>query len=158
MAVLVNVPDWLAMLESVPESAPAEAPVSPASKVADDIPIRCDVAVSGGIGASTATEYTPIRLPVKRPIKIDPADGPCEICAEWQDRKAAVNGDGTMARHCDGCAGVIAGTCYESQTVHHYHLGAIKDANCWMPIHRELCLECYRLDFAAKYPGVKVPV
>lgn len=100
-----------------------------------------------------------------RPIKVDPADGPCEYCEEWSRKKAIPQGAGRPpARRCDmcgeaiGCHENMGGLGYEAQSVHHMHLEAMSDKPVWMPKKMELCLACYRKDFAAVYPNEPLPV
>lgn len=99
-----------------------------------------------------------------RPIKIDPADGPCPHCAAWAAAKYRVFSDGTPARACDDCGLAIPrlpamdGNGYESQTTHHYHLGKIEGLVTWLPVMRELCPACYRIDYAKAFPNSPVPV
>lgn len=96
-----------------------------------------------------------------RPVLVDEADGPCEICADWAARKRTEAG-----RHCDACGVAIPvllnmfGNGYDSVRPHHFHLRGIGPSGTpgRAAVHRELCTDCYRLDFAAAYPGATVPV
>lgn len=98
----------------------------------------------------------------RRPIKIDLTDGPCPHCAAWAAAKECLDG-GRRAHACDDCGAAIpeypnmGGHGYESQTVHHYHLGDISTKTAWLPVMRELCRECYLIDYAAQFPGASLP-
>ena len=100
-----------------------------------------------------------------RPIKIDPADGPCPYCEQWAIQKERVI-DGVKVRCCDDCGNPIpvypnmGGNGYDAQTTHHYHLGQITSQAppTWLHIPRELCLECYRVDYQKAFPGHPDPV
>lgn len=66
---------------------------------------------------------------------------------------------------CDGCGKEIpnyrldmGGSGYESAEPHHYHWCKIWGQEAWMPIMSELCLECYRVDYAKRFPGYAVLV
>jgi hypothetical protein len=86
----------------------------------------------------------------ERPILIDPADGACEICLDWMQKKTSIGPDGKLQYHCDCCGGVIAyeaimgGRGIDSVVPHHYHLRGIGPGS--YPgregIHQELCKDC----------------
>jgi len=86
-----------------------------------------------------------------RPVLIDPADGPCEICA--------ARGPG----RCDSCDAPVgefehmAGRGFQSPVPDHWHLRPVEGIAGRQAVYAELCLACYRKAFAAKYPGHPLP-
>lgn len=50
------------------------------------------------------------------------------------------------------------GNGYRSQTYDHLHVVEVDGKSAATAAFRELCLECYRIDFAKAYPGVACPV
>lgn len=99
-----------------------------------------------------------------RPILIDPADGPCEICAGWRAAKEIKGEDGrNIGLNCDGCGKQIpayagmGGSGFQSQTIHHWHLKPINGIAARQGVTRELCRECQLIDHAEAYPGQPLP-
>ena len=89
---------------------------------------------------------------------------PCEICRKRAGKKAVVV-KGLPFRACDDCGKPIpryesmGGSGFESCTGDHDHLvdlGGGRFAKA--PAKRELCYECYCLDFVTKYPKETPPV
>lgn len=93
--------------------------------------------------------------PQSRPLLIDPADGPCEICARWEARPK-----GTCAR----CPAPVlpfqnmGGNGFQSVRPDHYHLEMVGEAAGRRCKYAELCHDCYLADHAAVYPGLPAPL
>jgi hypothetical protein len=109
----------------------------------------------------------------KRPVIIDLADGPCEMCALAQQRNAeaskeanrpvtccfrcgetdftqGVHSDATKWMHSNG---------FRSVKPSHYHLWkGDSGANGKEAYWDELCITCYREDYMAVYPDQESPV
>src|SRR5690242_645910 len=70
----------------------------------------------------------------------------CEVCRAHEDDK------------CDGCktAFLPGERRYRSQT-YHYHPGGINGVHATRAIQKELCVDCYRLDFRSVYPNEPLP-
>lgn len=86
-----------------------------------------------------------------RPVLIDPADGPCEICAGHRP--------GVCAR-CGERVGVyenMAGSGFQSPAPDHWHLRPVEGVSGRQAVYAEVCLECYRKAFAVTYPGHPFP-
>lgn len=95
---------------------------------------------------------------MSRPILIDQADGPCEICA---DRVTANEKAGR--RLCTRCgAGFLnyqnmGGNGFQSVKPHHYHLEPVEGTMGRRCVWDELCHECHVRDRQEAYPGIPVP-
>lgn len=91
---------------------------------------------------------------MSRPLLIDPADGPCEICSAWAARPRGT---------CTRCGGPIlpfqnmGGNGFQGVFPDHYHLEPIGDVMGRHGRYAELCHECYLTDHAAAYPDVPPP-
>jgi hypothetical protein len=106
--------------------------------------------------------------PSPRPVLIDQADGPCEICAEWAKRKyvqVAANGKIRYDYRCDGCDGIIPnvgppanGRGIQACVPHHFHLRGVGPSG--VPgregVFQELCLDCAIKMRLKVYPPEKV--
>ena len=77
--------------------------------------------------------------------------------------------DGRPRHYCEGCGRRIPqyhgmqNSGFESVAIHHYHgedetLPNGKVVTLHIPIHQELCHECYLEDYAANYPTAPQPV
>lgn len=98
----------------------------------------------------------------ERPILIDPVDGPCEFCSEWDKRlqKAQANGKGHTCAECGDRIPKyrsMRGNGFVPPRPHHFHLVAVMGAPGREPIYPELCLACYQKSFAAAYPDTLLP-
>ncbi|MBX9623791.1 MAG: hypothetical protein K2X82_08245 [Gemmataceae bacterium] len=97
--------------------------------------------------------------PKARPVKIDPADGPCEICQGWADNKTVVDGD-RKARACDLCGvpipvhPALGGGGTQAQVANHFHLASIEGQAVWMGVYPELCPACATADYETAFPGM----
>lgn len=86
-----------------------------------------------------------------RPVIIDPADGPCEICLA---RKAG---------KCDKCHKNIknddpvnmGGSGYQSVQPSHFHLKSVEGIQGRQSFFAELCLACHNKDRASNYGRTK---
>ena len=84
-----------------------------------------------------------------------PEDGPCVYCKAM---------DAEPKRHCDDCKQPLpvypgmGGSGYESATVGHYHLESAGNRTLRNPVMRELCADCYRVDYQRQFPGSPDPV
>lgn len=93
-----------------------------------------------------------------RPILIDPADGPCDICAGWDAKRAAAG-----RPVCQRCGSGIpafqnmGGNGFQSVRPHHWHLEQVGDTAGRRAKYQELCHECYLADHKAAYPDVPPP-
>lgn len=91
--------------------------------------------------------------------KFSEVEGPCTACANMASRQQRPHNSPAV---CDHCKKLIPRTsiqgegCYESADPHHYHWCLIFGREAWMPVMEELCLECYRIDYAKKFPGFQV--
>lgn len=89
-----------------------------------------------------------------RPVLIDPADGPCEICAAWAARPKGT---------CTTCGAAIlpfqnmGGNGFQSVFPDHYHLEQVGDVAGRRGKYAELCHECYRKNYAETYPDSPPP-
>jgi len=93
-----------------------------------------------------------------RPILIDPADGPCEICAGWEAGRAKAG-----RPTCQRCGGAVlpfqnmGGNGFQSVKPHHWHLELVGDTSGRRGKYQELCHDCYQADHKAAYPNLPVP-
>lgn len=93
---------------------------------------------------------------MSRPVLIDPADGPCEICASWVQTE--------RPRKCNRCGGGIGiyenmrGAGFTNPKPHHFHLVPVVGIPGREAIHEELCLSCYHEAFREAYPDAELPV
>lgn len=88
-----------------------------------------------------------------RPILIDEADGPCEICAEWAAGKHVLDENGKfLGYRCDECKQLIKPfnpvvDPRGSHSVNHHHFHVVGVGTAGSPgrrgIVQELCLPCY---------------
>jgi len=106
-----------------------------------------------------------------RPILVDPADGPCEICAAWEASLTAMRQklgprvDGRPPRPCARCGELVGvyenmfGAGFRSPRPHHFHLGAVEGTGVpgRVGMFEELCWDCYTKAFAEAYPNATCP-
>ena len=100
-------------------------------------------------------------------FKVFEARQVCEHCARISiSRVLRQCNDGRYHHLCGECAKPIPfyyrlePNGYESASAHHVHLEVIDPATqkaAWVPIMRELCAECYLVDYFATFPGAKMP-
>ena len=51
----------------------------------------------------------------------------------------------------------MGGNGFQSCTSNHNHFRNIKGSTGMQPVRRELCVDCYLLDFAKQYPDAELP-
>jgi hypothetical protein len=87
-----------------------------------------------------------------RPVLIDPADGPCEIC------------ESRAPGRCDRCHKPIpvyenmGGAGFQSVKPDHFHLAQIEGIAGRRAQWAEVCRECYREEHKTVYPDLRIPV
>lgn len=97
----------------------------------------------------------------------------CPLCEARSKLVASAGLNGQKPdgqRVCADCGNVIpteatqyvyknmGGRGFQSHTSDHRHTKSLRGVVGFGDIKRELCLECYRLDFAKAYPGEPLPV
>lgn len=93
--------------------------------------------------------------------KYEEVGGPCPACSGISSKQHRLADEPAICDHCGKPfprTAIQGEGCYESCDPHHYHWCLIWGKEAWMPIMEELCLECYRIDHAKKYPDASVPV
>lgn len=88
-----------------------------------------------------------------RPVLIDEADGPCDICKEWK----SLNNNENKVRVCIQCKEPVnglkemQGNGYQSPKPNHFHLKATLGINGREAIFSELCFKCYCNSYQEAY-------
>lgn len=96
--------------------------------------------------------------PSPRPILIDPADGPCEICEGW--RYANTIKGKPVCNRCTGDLGLylnMGRNGFQTPGADHFHLIAVNGVPGRECAWGTVCWDCYAKAHKEKYPDLPVP-
>ena len=95
---------------------------------------------------------------MSRPILIDPADGPCEICSARAEARGKA-GKPICHRCGDSFHAFqnMGGNGFQSVKPDHFHLEMVGEASGRRCQWAELCHVCYLAEHKAVYPDAEIP-
>src|SRR5678816_4468769 len=101
-------------------------------------------------GAATDKGVDPLPR-VTRPTIIDPADGPCEICAAHKAGTCDRCGATEFFRETTDHTRHMGDNGFQSVKPSHFHLAPVLGVSGRESRFDELCIDCYRKDYTAVY-------